>query len=106
VKVPSFVTGMAAREMKPSRERDVHGVTRPPMPIPVVRPATAIRAPSREPVITTVDRGAATGVTVLDGSEEADQPAPVRALTVNVYVAPVARPSTEHDNAGAATRQV
>ena len=32
VKVPSFDTGMAAREMKSSSERDVHGVTRPPGP--------------------------------------------------------------------------
>ncbi len=83
-----------------------HGRSVPPKPKPVVEPVTTIRLPSREPLMTTVDRGAATGVTVLDGSEEADQPAPVSALTVKVYAVPFDRPETSHDIDGAVTRQV
>ena len=76
----------------------IHGFNSPPMPKPVVVPLTAIRSPSREPVIVIDGLGAATGVTAFDGSEAADQPAPVNAFTVKVYAVPFDKPPTEHDS--------
>lgn len=83
----------------PLRARDAHGVTSAPMRMPVVVPTTVMRLPWREPVIVIVGRGAATGVTTLEEPDTTDQPAPVSAFTVNVYVMPFVRPTTSHDSA-------
>jgi hypothetical protein len=81
-----------------------HGRSVPPMPKPVVVPEISIRSPERAPVMTTDGRGAATGVTVLDGAEDTDQPAPVSAFTVKVYAVPFVRPVTSQESAGAVTK--
>ena len=71
-----------------------HGFNSPPMPKPVVVPVTAIRSPSREPVIVIDGFGSAAGVTAFDGADDSDQPAPVRAFTVKVYAVPFDKPVT------------
>jgi hypothetical protein len=65
-----------------------------------------MRLSSRDPVITTDGRGAASGVTSFDGSDAGDQPAPVNARTVKVYAVALTKPSTVHVSVGAATKQV
>ena len=78
--VQAYAERLAARPATQSAPaREVHGVTRPPIPIPVVDPDTTIRLPSRAPVMVIIGRTGATGVTVSDGSDDGDQPAPVRA---------------------------
>ena len=59
---------------------------------------------SRDPVIWIVFTGVALGVTAFDGPDEAPQPAPFNARTVNVYAVPLVRPDTVHVSAGTATR--
>ena len=81
-----------------------HGFNSTPMQKPVVVPLTAIRPPSRDPVIVIDGRTGAAGVTAFDGAEAADQPAPVRARTVKVYAVPLVRPATVQDSD--AVRQV
>ena len=66
--------------------------------MPVVEPVTVIRLPSRAPVMVIIGRTGATGVTACDGAEDADQPAPFSACTVNVYATPFVRPATVHDS--------
>lgn len=68
------------------------------MPKPVVEPLTSMRLPSRDPVMTIDGFAAASGVTALDGSDAADQPAPVSAFTVKVYAVPFDKPATVQDN--------
>ena len=48
--------------------------------------------------------GSALGVTALLGAESTDQPAPLSALTVKVYVVPLTRPFTVQVREGAAGR--
>lgn len=67
------------------------------MPRPLDEPVTSIRLSSREPVIVIDGRTGAIGVTAFDGSDDADQPAPVNAFTVKVYAVPFDNPPTEHD---------
>ena len=76
---------------------DVHAVTIPPMPKPVVVPLTEITPPERAPVIVIEARTGASGVTAFDGTDDADHPAPVNALTVKVYAAPFVKPVNVHD---------
>ena len=74
-----------------------HGFRIAPIPKPVVEPVTSIRRPSRAPVMTMDGPITADGVTAFDGSDAADQPAPVNACTVKVYVVPFVSPSTVHE---------
>ena len=74
-----------------------HGFNSPPMPKPVAVPVTAIRSPSREPVIVMDGFASAAGVTAFDGTDDADHPAPVNALTVKVYAVPFVKPVIVHD---------
>ena len=83
-----------------------HGFSIAPMPKPVVDPDTSIRLPSRDPVMTIDGPADARGTTTFDGSDDADQPAPVSAFTVKVYAVPFVNPPIEHARTGAATRQV
>ena len=76
---------------------DVHAVTIPPMPKPVVVPLTEITPPERTPVIVIETRTGADGVTAFDGTDDADHPAPVNALTVKVYAVPFVKPVIVHD---------
>ena len=82
------------------------GLSTPPMPNPVVDPLTSIRLPSREPVMTIDGPAEARGTTAFDGSDVADQPAPVSAFTEKVYAVPFVRLVISHSRAGAVTRQV
>ena len=75
---------------------DVHAVTIPPMPKPVVVPLTEITPPERTPVIVIETRTGADGVPAFDGTDDADHRAPVNALPVKVYAVPFDRPATVH----------
>ena len=86
--------------------RLTQGLSIPPMPMPFAVPDTTMRWPSREPVMTIIDLSAARGTTTFDGTDAADQPAPVNAFTVKVYAVPFVRLATSHVSAGAVTRQV
>ena len=76
------------------------------MPRPLDKPVTSVRLPSRTPVIVIDGLTGATGVTAFDGSDAADQPAPVSAFTVKVYAVPFDKPATSQASAGTGTRQV
>jgi hypothetical protein len=80
-KVPFMLTRIVAAPSEyvdwPAKRS--HGRKVPPMPKLVVRPATSMRLPSREPLITMDGRGAAAGVTAFDAFEATDQPAPFNA---------------------------
>ena len=76
------------------------------MPKLVVVPLTAIRPPSREPVMKIVGFADARGTTAFEGLDAADQPAPVSALTAKVYAVPLVNPATSQFRAGAVTRHV
>ena len=77
---------------------DVHGVTIPPMPKPVVVPLTEITPLERAPVIVMEARTGAAGVTASDGADHGPHPAPLSARTSKVYAVPFVRPLTSHDS--------
>lgn len=88
----------------PEGVKRIHGVSNAPIPKPVVVPDTIATRFIRLPEIVIV--APVDGVTALDAAEAADQPAPVNAFTVKVYVVPFVSPTTSHDSAGAATRHI
>ena len=69
------------------------------MPKPTVVPDTVATRLVRVPLMRIDACGPFDGVTEFDGTDGSDHPAPVRALTVNVYDVPFARPATSQDSA-------
>ena len=96
----------AVKEVCPGNR--THGVTCSPtrsVVVPDTR-TTRVSDASRDPVIWIAFTTDGDGVTAFDGADQAPQPAPFNARTVNVYDVPFVRPDTVHVSAGAFTKQL